>query len=467
MMSSSMQDAGRGTSNVNEWVNIWNEMETSVMLNKHPYFVRAGVCRVGRGPALPARFSTKNLGTLFSRQASIESMNHRQQADLEPASLSIHTSIHIRALHRRPPHLPPQMISRRQKKQRQPQQQQQDPPSSSSLPPPELAAFSLAAAIQEARTSFPQQQQQQQQRSSNNNNRGLPFFNKLSSSSSPLKKKNPSQASLATNTSFATANDNFRTSSEQNITPSAVSYFVDSSSDEETQESLTFGNDPLSVLSRNQDVKPTEISFFENTTNPEETTTVIIMAKKNKSSKIAPMTAAPAAVDPTPVPEATPTPTTTTEIIVEKKDTEEPHFDIAQNIYGCTKDIWAWGKTIPVLSNVLDLTEGATAKVLDITIHMDLPSIDQDVVVPHAKKLDDVVITPAICAVWGIVCPAVGMGEEMIVKPVMSEVVPRILGPLGLLEKKMEEENVIDRSPNPEVVPVALNWKVRREWDIC
>ena len=88
---------------------------------------------------------------------------------------------------------------------------------------------------------------------------------------------------------------------------------------------------------------------------------------------------------------------------------------------------------------------------------MDLPSIDQNVVVPHAKKLDDVVITPAICAVWGIVCPAVEKGEEMIVKPVMSEVVPRILGPLGLLEKKIEEENVIDRSPNPEVVPVALN----------
>eukprot|EP00984_Skeletonema_dohrnii_P031698 scaffold24546_cov78-Skeletonema_dohrnii-CCMP3373.AAC.3 len=345
------------------------------------------------------------------------------------------------------------MISRRQKKQRQPQKQQQDPPSSSSLPPPELAAFSLAAAIQEARTSFPQQQQQ---RSSNNNNRGLPFFNKLSSSSSPLKKKNPSQVSLATNTSFATANDNFRTSSEQNITPSAVSYFVDSS-DEETQESLTFGNDPLSVLSRNQDVKPTEISFFENNHNPEETTTVI-MAKNKKSGKIAPMTTVPAAVEPTPVPEATPT--TTTEVIVEKIDTEEPHFDIAQNIYGCTKDIWAWGKTIPVLSNVLDLTEGATAKVLDITIHMDLPSIDQNVVVPHAKKLDDVVITPAICAVWGIVVPAVGMGEEMIVKPVMSEVVPRILGPLGLLEKKIEEveeKNVIDRSPNPEVVPVALN----------
>mmetsp|Transcript_17745 Transcript_17745/g.27851 ORF Transcript_17745/g.27851 Transcript_17745/m.27851 type:complete len:95 (-) Transcript_17745:123-407(-) len=94
---------------------------------------------------------------------------------------------------------------------------------------------------------------------------------------------------------------------------------------------------------------------------------------------------------------------------------------------------------------------------------MDLPAIDQDVVSPHAKKLDDIVITPAICAVWGIISPAVVKGEEMIVKPVLSEVVPRILGPLGFLKEKKvevvmeEKKNEIDKSVNPEVVPVALN----------
>jgi len=347
------------------------------------------------------------------------------------------------------------MINRRQKKQRYPQQQQktpQDPPpSSSSEPPPELAAFSLAAAIQEARTSVvpPQQPQQQQRRVV------LPFFSRQQNN-------HPSQASLATNTSFATANDTttttaFRASSEQNITPSAVSYFVDSSSDEETQdESLTFGNDPLSVLSRNTIIdvnKPTEISFFD---NPEETTT-------NTTTSFIMSTV----VDPTTiVPETTPA--TTEEEVVETTATDEPHFDVAQNIYGQTKSIWAWGKTIPVLSNVLTLTEGTAAKVLDLTIHMDLPSIDQDVVSPHAKKLDDVVITPVICKVWGIICPAVVKGEEMIVKPVLMEVVPRILGPLGFLkeEKKVEvvveeKKNEIDKSVNPEVVPVALNW----EWE--
>lgn len=332
------------------------------------------------------------------------------------------------------------MINRRQKKQRySPQRKQQvktpqDPPPSSSAPPPELAAFSLAAAIQEARTSTvpPQQQQPPQQR------RVLPFFSR---------QQNPSQVSLATNTSFATANDTstFRTS-EQNITPSAVSYFVDSSDEETQDESLTFGNDPLSVLSRNIDVvgKPTEIiSFFD---NPEDTSNASIIMST--------------VVDPTVV-----VPETTTEV-VETPTTEEPHFDVAQNIYGQTKSIWAWGKTVPVLSHVLSLTEGTAAKLLDLTIHMDLPSIDQDVVEPHAKKLDDVVITPVICKIWGIVSPAVVKGEEMIVKPVMMEVVPRILGPLGLLkeEEKVEvvveeKKNEIDKSVNPEVVPtpVALN----------
>lgn len=328
------------------------------------------------------------------------------------------------------------MTSRRQKKQKPQQrnQQQEDAPSQLS-PPPELSAFSLAAAIQEARTSSPTPVATEDSARSR-----LPIFSKIISSS-PLKKKNPSQVSLATNTSFATANDN--TTPNQNITP-AVSYFVDSS-DEETQESLTFGNDPLSVLSRNQDVKPTEITF-ENHLNPEETMPTM---PKKLTSKIAPMMTA------TAVPAAAAVPVTTTKVVVKAKKTDnEPHFDVAQNVYGCTKDIWAWGKTVPVLSNVLGLTEGVTAKVLDITIHMDLPAIDQDVVVPNVKKLDDQVLTPAISAIWGIISGTVKKGDDMIVKPVMTEVVPRILGPLGLMEKKEEKKDPVDKGINPEVVPV-------------
>jgi len=341
------------------------------------------------------------------------------------------------------------MNNRRQQKQKKPQQQQQPLNQTEDLPP-ELSAFSLAAAIHEARTSSPtppaaaatQAQQQQTTTSSPSSKIRLPFFGRTS----PLKKKNPSQVSLATNTSFNTANDAASIIASNN-TP-AVSYFVDSSeedSDEETQETLSFGNDPLSVLSRTTTTnlkKPTEEISFN--ISSEEYNPEVTMPSKKSSKKFAPVTATAVTADP-------PIPAVTT---AKKEEDTTPHFDVAQNVYGCTKDIWAWGKTVPIISNMLGLTEGVTAKVLDITIHMDLPSIDQNVVVPNFKKLDDEVITPAICTSWGIVNGGVTKGDEMIVKPVMTEVVPRILGPLGFLEDEKKEKNPIDSTPNPEVVPV-------------
>lgn len=336
------------------------------------------------------------------------------------------------------------MNSRRQQKQKKPQQQQQPPLNQTEEDlPPELSAFSLAAAIHEARTSSPTPPAAAaaaQTTTSPSSKIRLPFFGRTS----PLKKKNPSQVSLATNTSFNTANDAASIIASNN-TP-AVSYFVDSSeedSDEETQETLSFGNDPLSVLSRTTNLKkPTEEISFN--ISSEEYNPEVTMPSKKSSKKFdaAPVTATAVTADP-PIPAST-----------KKKEEDTPHFDVAQNVYGCTKDIWAWGKTVPIISNMLGLTEGVTAKVLDITIHMDLPSIDQNVVVPNFKKLDDEVITPAICTIWGIVNGGVTKGDEMIVKPVMTQVVPRILGPLGFLEDEKKEKNPIDSTPNPEVVPV-------------
>jgi len=335
------------------------------------------------------------------------------------------------------------MNSRRQQKQKKPQQ----PPLNQTEEdlPPELSAFSLAAAIHEARTSSPTPPAAAaaQTTTSPSSKIRLPFFGRTS----PLKKKNPSQVSLATNTSFNTANDAASIIASNN-TP-AVSYFVDSSeedSDEETQETLSFGNDPLSVLSRTTAAdtnlkKPTEEISFN--ISSEEYNPEVTMPSKKTSKKFdaAPVTATAVTADP-PIP------------ATKKKEEDTPHFDVAQNVYGCTKDIWAWGKTVPIISNMLGLTESVTAKVLDITIHMDLPSIDQNVVVPNFKKLDDEVITPAICTIWGIVNGGVTKGDEMIVKPVMTQVVPRILGPLGFLEDEKKEKNPIDSTPNPEVVPV-------------
>jgi hypothetical protein len=346
------------------------------------------------------------------------------------------------------------MNNRRQQKQKKPQQQQQPLNNQTTEElPPELSAFSLAAAIHEARTSSPTPPAAAattQTTSSPSSKIRLPFFGRTS----PLKKKNPSQVSLATNTSFNTANDGAASLIANSNTP-AVSYFVDSSeednSDEETQETLSFGNDPLSVLSRTTTdnlKKPTEeISF--NITSEEEYNPEVTMPSKKTSKKFVsdPVTATAVTADPS-------IPAVSTASTKKKEEDTTPHFDVAQNVYGCTKDIWAWGKTVPIISNMLGLTEGVTAKVLDITIHMDLPSIDQNVVVPNFKKLDDEVITPAICTIMGIVNGGVTKGDEMIVQPVMTQVVPAILGPLGFLEDEKKEKNPIDSTPNPEVVPV-------------
>eukprot|EP00571_Detonula_confervacea_P012328 CAMPEP_0172300910 /NCGR_PEP_ID=MMETSP1058-20130122/2911_1 /TAXON_ID=83371 /ORGANISM="Detonula confervacea, Strain CCMP 353" /LENGTH=374 /DNA_ID=CAMNT_0013010857 /DNA_START=15 /DNA_END=1139 /DNA_ORIENTATION=+ len=373
----------------------------------------------------------------------------------------------------------PQMKSIKEISSKSKRQQQQKERKSLTTPlalaPTELSSFSLAAAISEASsatntpsssTSPPRQQQQQQQ---------------------PRKIFNiASQQSLATNTSFATANDQSIHPNE-NSTTAAASYFVDSSDDEDTTEGLNFGNDPLAVLSRtttttttttnasvNSDATPTEISFSNTSinSNPEET----MPSKKSTKSKITSPVVDPVGATPTPTPTATapkkdppmtvtPTkpqddPTTTT------NEDDQAHFDIAQNVYTSVKSLWSWGKSVPIITNLLSLTETIAGKVLDTTVHMDLPALDAQGVTPQLKKLDDDIVSPALLAVWKIIEPAWVKGEEMVIQPVMREVVPRVLMPFGMFdekkkdwEKKKEEERkeaMIDKSPTPEVV-VAIN----------
>jgi hypothetical protein len=176
------------------------------------------------------------------------------------------------------------------------------------------------------------------------------------------------------------------------------------------------------------------------------------MASKKKSSTIRPPTAV-AVVKDLSMDSSPPAAAETAPVV----QADEPHFDVAQTVYGATKDAWAWGKTVAVISNVLDLTEAVALKALDVTVHMDLAVID-DKIKPQLKKLDDEVVTPVILAVWKVVEPALGKADEMVLKPVMTDVVPRVLGPLGFgseVSKKEEEKKtaMIDMSPTPEIVP--------------
>ena len=99
------------------------------------------------------------------------------------------------------------MAMKKVKSKKRPSQPIQTSSSTSTLQ--ELNSFSVAAAISEA--SAPTQIS--------------PSRKFLSTITSPLRKSNPSQVSLATSNSFATANE------RESNTP-AASYFVDSSDDE-------------------------------------------------------------------------------------------------------------------------------------------------------------------------------------------------------------------------------------------
>ena len=129
-------------------------------------------------------------------------------------------------------------------------------------------------------------------------------------------------------------------------------------------------------------------------------------------------------------------------------DDESNSHEVVQHAYGATKEVWEWGKTIPVLSNVLGLTEGVTTKFLQLTIHVD--DVEKDLVIPNLKKLDDEVISPSIGTILNIIGPAVSIGEEVIVKPALH-IVPNIpfLGQLVLGEN--EEDEVKDAYNGPEV----------------
>lgn len=252
---------------------------------------------------------------------------------------------------------------------------------------PELESFQLAQTIEEARNSIVEQSSLESSSPRS----------KIFSIPSPLKKKATTQsaASLATSDSYNTANE-----SAQN-TP-AFSYF-----------------DPTEQLD----------PIIKNREEPEVTMPATKKITKSAPAPVATKAAPPVATKATPA-------------------KEEPHFDVTQNIYGGIKDIWAWGKTVPVVETFLGITETVVAKVLDMTIHKDLPAIDNDLAKPNLKKLDDQIVTPAILAVWGFIEPAVSKGDEMIVKPVMKEVVPKVLGIVGKKDP--------DASPNPEYTSAPM-----------
>lgn len=118
------------------------------------------------------------------------------------------------------------------------------------------------------------------------------------------------------------------------------------------------------------------------------------------------------------------------------KSNDNSPSEVVQNAYGVTKQVWEWGKNVPVLSDVLGLTEGFTNKFFEITIQVE--DVERDLVIPNLKKLDDEIVNPIIGAVFNAIGPALSVGDEVVVKPVMHVILPHII---GREDKEKTEQN--------------------------
>ena len=142
---------------------------------------------------------------------------------------------------------------------------------------------------------------------------------------------------------------------------------------------------------------------------------------------------------------------------------DEAHFGIAQNIFSTATGLWALGKTVPIITNFLGITEAVVGTVVDMLVPDLSATVDQDAVVLHLKSFDKDVVTPLVSAVLKTIEPAVSKCGEMLglTKEVVfdhgkkegKEEEESLSIAMCRLEKMMKEDNDVD-SPMPPLVPM-------------
>lgn len=136
--------------------------------------------------------------------------------------------------------------------------------------------------------------------------------------------------------------------------------------------------------------------------------------------------------------------TTTMSSTTNKKifPTEAPqHVDAAEKVYDTAKGIWAWGKGINVVKNVLELTEGGAKNIVGMTGNT-LEGLDGGIT-DQLHGIDDNILNPAIAVVVSHLLNFAGKAED-----VVGPVVVQVLKPLGLIKESAE-------NPPPEVTSTA------------
>jgi hypothetical protein len=119
--------------------------------------------------------------------------------------------------------------------------------------------------------------------------------------------------------------------------------------------------------------------------------------------------------------------------------------DAAEVVYGKAKDIFAWGKSVPVVGFFVGTSEAVAGKALGV-VGTDLSQVDGKIE-SELTKLDKGVLNPAIEAIAKILIGVAGKSEAAI-KPIIGI----FLKPLGLLIKsEANEESPEVYTDTPEV----------------
>jgi len=152
-----------------------------------------------------------------------------------------------------------------------------------------------------------------------------------------------------------------------------------------------------------------------------------------------------------PLPDVAPAPTTAPTTPSPTGSDDEPmKVDAAEVVYGKAKDIYAWGKTVPVVSFFVGIPEAVAGKALEV-VGTDLSQIDGKIE-SELGKFDSGILNPAIEAIAKVLIGVAGKSEE-IVKPIIDTII-KTLGMLPMIKSELNEQSPEAHTETPEVTAI-------------
>mmetsp|Transcript_39673 Transcript_39673/g.44676 ORF Transcript_39673/g.44676 Transcript_39673/m.44676 type:complete len:382 (-) Transcript_39673:13-1158(-) len=136
--------------------------------------------------------------------------------------------------------------------------------------------------------------------------------------------------------------------------------------------------------------------------------------------------------------------TTTTPVATTLVADEAMKVDAAEIVYGKAKDIFSWGKTVPVVSFFVKTGAAVAGKALDV-VGTDLSTVDGKIE-SELTKLDGNILNPTINAIAKVLINIAGKSEETI-KPIIIA----ILSPLGMIKSEENESTPKAHVITPDV----------------